>query len=244
MFDRKQFDQEKEKNIKILHSANEVHAQALKFIEISDKYNYAYNWTWMGLPIIQMPEDIILMQEIIWDIKPDIVIETGIAWGGSVVLYASILELIGKGKVIAVDRVLPSHNIEAIKKFHFGNRIELIEGSSIDTSVVEKIKNQINPNDKIMVVLDSNHTDQHVYDELQIYAPLVSKDSYLVVSATIIEEIPEQHHRPRPWGHGNNPRTALDKFLQNNSDKFTRENIYNHKAINSFTRNGYVRCIK
>jgi len=244
MFDRKQFDCEKEKNIKCLYLSEEVNAQALKFIEKSDKYNYAYNWTWMGLPIIQMPEDIILMQEIIWDTKPDVIIETGIAWGGSVVLYASILELLGKGKVIAVDKVLPPHNIEAIKKYNFANRLELIEGSSIDSSVVQKIKNQINTLDKVMVILDSNHTDIHVHDELKIYAPLVSKDSYLVVSDTIIEEIPEQSHRPRPWGHGNNPKTALDKFLQNNGDRFTRENSYNYKAINSFTRNGYIQCVK
>lgn len=243
MFDRKKFDQEKERYIKKLSSSKEVNACALKFIEEADKHNYAYNWTWMGLPIIQMPEDIILIQEIIWDVKPDVIVETGIAWGGSVVLYASILELIGRGKVIAVDKVLPPHNAKAIKNCNFSNRLDLIEGSSTDTAISEKVKGKIKPTDKVMVILDSNHTDQHVYNELEIYAPLVSEGSYLVVSDTIVEEIPEQTHRPRPWGHGNNPRTAIDRFLKNN-DQFTRDNTYNYKAINSFTRNGYMKCVK
>lgn len=247
MFDRNKFEIEKSKNIKELYASKKINACALHFVEESDKHNYAYNWTWMNLPIIQMPEDIVIMQEIIWDTKPDVIIETGIAWGGSVVLYASILELIGNGKVIAVDKVLPNQNIKAIKNYRFSDRIQLIEGSSTDELIARDIKNQINPNDTVMVILDSNHTEEHVYEELQIYAPLVSNGHYLVVSDTIIEEIPEQAHRPRAWGYGNNPRTALDKFLLQNNESFTRNNIYNQKAMSSFTRGGYVKredCVK
>src|SRR5450432_4708936 len=135
MFDRTQFDLEKQQNIRKAFQDPELHQQALQFITKSDQHNYAYNWTWMGLPIIQMPEDIVLIQEIIWDVQPDVVIETGIAWGGSVVLYASMLELIGKGQVVAIDKVLPAHNIDQIMKYKFSNRIKLFEGSSVDSTI-------------------------------------------------------------------------------------------------------------
>ena len=240
MFDRDQFNKEKQSNIEKAFQDKELHDTALKFITKSDQYNYAYNWTWLGLPIIQMPEDIIIIQEIIWDCKPDVVIETGIAWGGSVVLYASILEMLGNGKVIAVDTVLPQKNIDQIMKYPFSKRIDLVEGSSTDRSVVEQVKSKIKPGDTVMVILDSNHTHDHVFNELLEYSELVTKGNYLVVSDTIVQEIPKQLHRPRSWGHGNNPRTAVDAFLQENIERFSQNNQYNKKAINSFTRNGYL----
>jgi cephalosporin hydroxylase len=203
---------------------------------------YSYNFSWLNRPIIQYPQDIVAMQEIIWETKPDVIIETGIAWGGSVVLYASILELIGKGQVLAIDKVLPQHNIDAIMKYNFSNRIKLFEGSSTDESIVNAIRNIIKPTDKVMVLLDSNHTHAHVYDELKIWESFVTSGQYLVISDTIVEEIPEQTHRSRPWGHGDNPMTALNQFLSENN-KFTRDNDYSHKAICSFTRNGYLKCI-
>ncbi len=242
MFDRNQFNEEKKENIKKAYDNPELHKSALDFITKSDQHNYAYNWTWLDMPIIQMPEDIMLVQEIIWETKPDIIIETGIAWGGSVVLYASILELIGKGQVLAIDKVLPQHNIDAIMKYNFSSRIKLFEGSSIDESIVNAIRDIIKPTDKVMVLLDSNHTHAHVYEELKIWESFVTSGQYLVISDTIVEEIPEQTHRSRSWGHGDNPMTALNQFLSENN-KFTRENDYNHKAICSFTRNGYLKRI-
>ncbi|HBS52312.1 MAG TPA: cephalosporin hydroxylase [Coxiellaceae bacterium] len=242
MFDRKKFDSEKEQNIRKAHADIELNKAALNFITVSDRFGYAYNWTWLDLPIIQMPEDIILVQEIIWKTKPDIIIETGIAWGGSVVLYASILELIGKGQVLAIDKVLPQNNIDEIMKYNFSNRIKLFEGSSTDKNIVESISSYIKATDKIMILLDSNHSHEHVYNELKIWSPFVTLGNYLVVSDTVVEEIPEQIHRSRPWGHGNNPMTALNQFLLENK-KFTRDNEYNYKANNSYTRNGYVKCL-
>lgn len=242
MFDRKKFDLEKRENIKKAYADNNLHQSALDFVVQSDRHNYAYNWTWLDLPIIQMPEDIVLVQEIIWDIKPDIIIETGIAWGGSVVLSASILELIGNGQVFAIDKVLPESNINAIMKYNFSKRIHLYEGSSTDPKIVNEITKQVKTQDKVLILLDSNHTHEHVYEELIAWAPLVRSGGYIVVSDTVIEEIPPQTHRPRPWGKGNNPMTALNKFLSEN-ENFTRENTYNHKAINSYTRKGYVKCI-
>ena len=241
MFDRTQFDLEKKQNISKAFQDPELHQQALQFITKSDQHKYAYNWTWMGLPIIQMPEDIVLIQEIIWDVQPDIIIETGIAWGGSVVLYASMLQLIGKGQVIAIDKVLPQHNIDQIMKYPFSKRINLFEGSSVDTTIVETVQKLVKPSDRVVVILDSNHTHEHVYNELNTWSKLVRSGSYLVVSDTIVEEIPKQN-RSRPWGHGNNPMTAANLFLSENP-LFTRENEYNSKAINSFTRNGYLKCL-
>jgi cephalosporin hydroxylase len=242
MFDRNQFNNQKQKNINAAFEDKELQDLAVKFITKSDQHNYAYNWTWLGLPVIQMPEDIVLIQEIIADVKPDIILETGIAWGGSIVLYASILELLGKGKAIGIDVVLPQKNIDQIMNYSFSKRIHLIEGSSTDQSVLAQVQDLITPSDKVMVILDSNHTHEHVFNELQLYKKFVSKDSYLVVSDTIVEEIPVQLHRPRPWGHGNNPRTAVDLFLKEENN-FSRDNDYNRKAINSFTRNGYLKRV-
>lgn len=242
-FDREQFNRDKNIRIRENHENKALHEAALNFVTVSDKANYAYNWTWLDLPIIQMPEDIVLAQEIIWDTKPDIVIETGIAWGGSVVLYASILELIGKGEVHAVDLVLPEHNIEAIEKYNFSERIHLYEGSSTDPAIIDKIASHIKPTDKVMVLLDSNHTHEHVYNELKVWSSFVTPGNYLIVSDTIVEELPKQTHRPRPWGIGNNPMTALNKFLEGNPEEFTRENLYNKKALSSYTRNGYIKRI-
>ena len=243
MFDRKKFDEDKYSRIPKSHESKELNNAALDFVIASDRENYAYNWTWLNLPIIQMPEDIVIAQEIIWDIKPDIIIETGIAWGGSVALNASILELIGKGSVHAIDAVLPEHNISAIKDYKFSNRIHLYSGSSTDEGIVNRISSHIKEDDTVMLLLDSNHTHEHVYNELQVFSKFIKPGGYIVVSDTIIEEIPEQIHRPRPWGKGDNPRTALDKFLLEN-ERFSRDNEYNHKALNSYTRNGYVKCIE
>lgn len=242
MFDRKKFNQEKEVRIPEAYKKKELHDAALNFVTISDRLNYAYNWTWLDLPIIQMPEDIILAQEIIWETKPDIIIETGIAWGGSVALYASILELIGKGEVFAIDMVLPQHNIDAIKKYNFADRINLFQGSSTDPKIVDEISQHIKPEDKVMVLLDSNHTHEHVYNELKAWSKFVTPGNYLVVSDTIVEELPEQKHRPRAWGIGDNPMTAANSFLDENK-RFTRDNLYNQKALSSYTRNGYLKCL-
>ena len=242
MFNREEFELQKKENIQKAFQDKELHQDAIRFITTSDRHNYAYNWTWLGLPIIQMPEDIVLIQEIIWDTQPDVIIETGIAWGGSIVLYASLTELIGKGQVIAIDKVLPQKNIDQIMKYNFSNRINLFEGSSIDPEIIEKVTALIKPTDKVMVILDSNHTHEHVYKELHTWSKLVTSGNYLVASDTIVEEIPEQKHRPRPWGHGNNPMTAVNMFLSEQS-RFSRDNNYNCKAINSFTRNGYLKCL-
>jgi cephalosporin hydroxylase len=239
MFDRQSFESEKTASIAGAKADVELVRKGLDFVAHSDKHKYGYNWTWMDLPIIQMPEDIVLTQEMLWEIQPDYVIELGIAWGGSLAMYAAFMELAGKGQVIGIDITIPKHNYEAIMACPVSSRITLIEGSSIDQNIFEKIAAQIPAGSKVMMVLDSNHTHEHVYQELNLWSPLVTSGNYIIVSDTIVEHIPTQDHRPRPWGPGNNPGTAAQKFLIENS-RFTSSNKYSDRAIASFNPAGYL----
>lgn len=242
MFDRKIFEQEKTESIAGAKSDTELIRKGLDFVTHSDKHKYGYNWTWMDLPIIQMPEDIVLTQELLWELKPDFVIELGIAWGGSLAMYAGFMELAGKGKVIGIDITIPEHNAAAIMSCPVASRISLLEGSSIDEEIFKKVALDIPDGSRVMMVLDSNHTHAHVYQELKLWSPLVQDGSYIIVSDTIVEYIPSQDHRPRPWGPGNNPGTAAEKFLSENS-RFTSSNKYSDRAIAGFNPAGYLQAI-
>jgi cephalosporin hydroxylase len=243
MFDRAAFEKDRIHN-RAGQSANQnLQKQALEAFEAADRANYPYQFNWMGMPIIQAPEDIVMVQEILWENKPDIIIETGIAWGGSVVFYAAMCALMGRGRVFAIDKVLPQKNRDAIGAYPFSDRITLFEGSSLDHDIFEAIRAQIKPSDNVMVLLDSNHTHEHVYEELKMWAPLVSKGQYCVVSDTIVEDIAPQAHRPRPWGPGNNPKTAVQAYLQE-TDRFSLHNPYHEKALFSCTKDGYLLCVQ
>jgi cephalosporin hydroxylase len=243
MFDLTNFESQKRQQIIEMASDKVLYGQALELIIDSDKHGYAYWQTWLGMPIIQMPEDIITTQEIFWADRPDVVIETGIAWGGSIVLHASLMELAGNGKVVAVDRTLPTHVRAAIMKFPFSSRIHLIEGDSIDTNVIEEVKSKIGPSDKVAIFLDSDHTHDHVLAELSAYGELVTKGQHLTVYATRIEEMPCSIHRPRPWGLGNNPMTALKFYLAEN-DRFVIDEGFARKTLISFAPKGRLICVK
>ena len=242
MFDRNSFEHEKTQSIAGARSDAELIQKGLDFVSHSDRHKYGYNWTWMDLPIIQMPEDIVLTQELLWELKPDFVIELGIAWGGSLAMYAGFMELAGKGKVIGIDITIPEHNALAIMSCPVAARISLIEGSSIDEEIFNKVVQEIPEGSRVMLVLDSNHTHDHVYSELQLWSQLVRDGSYIIVSDTIVEHIPSQDHRPRPWGPGNNPGTAAQKFLLENS-RFTSSNKYSDRAIASFNPAGYLKAL-
>ena len=205
---------------------------------------YSYNFIWLGRPIIQYPQDMIAMQEIIWQVKPDLIIETGIAHGGSLIFYASLLELIGNnGKVLGIDIDIREHNKEEVEKHPLFKRIILIEGSSIDPKVIEKVKKQASKARKAVVVLDSNHTHEHVLKEMQLYSTFVKIGSYLVVFDTIIEDLPEKLFSDRPWGKGNNPRTAVNEFMKTNHDFEVDKNIED-KILISVAPNGYLKRIR
>ena len=169
---------------------------ANKFLEESMKKMYVYNFAWLGIPIIQFPQEMVAIQELIWKVKPDLIIETGIAHGGSIILSASILELIGNGEVIGIDIDIREHNRVQIEKHPMAKRIKMVQGSSIDKNTIEQVQKMAEGKKNIMVILDSNHTHEHVLAELQAYAPLVSKDSYCIVLDTFVEDMPEQRQQP------------------------------------------------
>ncbi len=208
------------------------------------KYKYTYNFTWLGRPIIQLPQDIITMQEIIWRVNPDLIIETGIAHGGGLVFYASMLELIcGEGQVVGIDIEIREHNRRAIEQHPMFKRITMVEGSSTDEEVVRRVFELAKGKKRILVALDSNHTHEHVLKELQLYSTLVKKGSYIVVFDTAIEDLPKGFFRDRPWGKGNNPKTAVWEFLKTN-DRFIIDKEIENKLLITVAPDGYLRCIK
>ncbi len=184
------------------------------------KANYVYNFTWLGVPIIQIPQDLQAFQEVIWNIKPDLIIETGIAWGGTLVFSASMLALlevcgaIERGHVIGIDIDIRPHNRKSIAEHPLANRITTIEGSSVDKRIIHQVAELASRYRRVMVCLDSDHTHDHVLAELEAYAPLVSRGSYCIVGDTVIEDAPESMVAMRPWGKGNSPKSALREYLR------------------------------
>jgi len=212
---------------------------ARDFYNESARHKYTYHYSWMGRPIIQLPQDMLAMQELIWRIKPDLVIECGIAHGGSIIYYASLLELQGHGEVLGIDRDIRAHNREAIEAHPMSKRIRMIEGSSVDLRTVEQVR-EIAAGKKVIVVLDSNHTHDHVLEELRLYSPLVSVDSYCVVMDTIVEDMPADAFPDRPWGPGDNPKTAVWEFLKDN-DSFEIDYEMQNKLLITVAPDGYLR---
>jgi cephalosporin hydroxylase len=237
------FEEQKSTNIMALGNDENLKIASREWIQNSGYHNYAYNFSWLGRPIIQLPQDIVAMQELIWEIKPDLIIETGIAHGGSLIFYASILELIGKGEILGIDIDIRQHNRIEIEKHTMFKRITMLEGSSITQEMKEKIYEFAKGKAKIMVVLDSNHTHNHVKEELKLYSPLVSIDSYLVVFDTIVEDLSEELFNDRPWGKGNNPKTAVWEFLKNN-DNFEIDKSIENKLLITVAPDGYLKRVK
>ena len=205
-----------------------------KWLLQSLKHQYSYHFRWLGIPIIQYPQDIIATQEIIWNVKPDLIIETGIARGGSLIFSASILQMIGKGSVLGIDIDIRKHNKIAIKKHPLSKRITMIEGSSIDEKVVNKVKTIAKTKKRVMVFLDSNHTYEHVLKELELYSSLVKKGSYIIVFDTIIDDIPNnwwgKHISTRPWNKKNNPKSAVKDFILKNN-RFKIDHTIDNKIL-------------
>ncbi len=232
---------------------------AQKFMIESVKNKYSYNFSWLSRPIIQYPQDIINIQELIWDLKPDCIIETGIAHGGSVIFNASLLCLLelenSKNennifdyanplrKVYAVDIDIREHNLNEINNHFLKNRIELFEGSSIDKKIFNKIKKSVRGFKKILVILDSNHSHDHVLNELKLYSDLVSKDSFCIVMDTIIDDLPKSLSPDRPWGPNNSPKSAVKEFLKTNK-LFQIETKFEEKALITVAPSGFLKRIK
>ncbi len=238
------FKQERQTEISRMAQDADLSDLALKWICDTARYKYTYNFEWMGRPIIQFPQDMIAMQEIIWRIKPQLIIETGIAHGGSLVFYASMLELLGNnGIVLGIDIDIRAHNKVEIENHPMFKRIKMIEGSAVDKDVVEQVHAFANDKSPVVVILDSLHTHAHVLSELNAYSPLVTKGSYLVVFDTVVEDMPENFFQDRPWGKGNNPKTAVWEFLKFN-DRFEVDKQVEGKLLITVAPDGYLKCIK
>lgn len=213
------------------------------FVE-SCKHRYSYHFTWLGRPIIQYPQDIVAIQEIIWGTRPDLIIETGVAHGGSLIFHASMLELLGEnGFVIGIDIDIRKHNRIAIEAHPLFKRIRLIEGSSVDAAVIDQVRHLAQGRKRIMVLLDSNHTRDHVLQELKLYAPLVSAGNYLIVLDTVIEDLPKSLFPERPWGKNDNPKTAVHEFL-GQTDRFVIDKKIENKLLLTVAPDGYLKCVK
>jgi cephalosporin hydroxylase len=238
------FIEERKQRIERNGNNEALQKAASAFNVASNSAQYSYNFSWMGRPIIQYPQDMIAMQEIIWQLKPDLIIETGIAHGGSLVYYASLLELIGKGEILGIDIDIREHNRLEIEKHPMFRRIKMLQGSSIDEKLVDQVKEIAKDKQTVLVSLDSNHTHEHVLRELELYAPFVTPGSYIVVFDTIVEDLPQGYFKEqRPWGIGNNPKTAVWEFLKKN-EQFAIDTAIDNKLLISVAPEGYLKRIK
>ena len=240
-----EFKKERTASQREMHEDAELKQKSLDWMLHADKYKYTYNFTWMGRPVIKYPQDIVIMQELIWDVRPDLIIETGIAHGGSIIFSSSMMELLGNGgKVIAVDIEIRKHNRDAIEKHPMMKNITMLEGSSVDEKIVQQIADYAKKFKKVMVVLDSNHSHDHVFRELEMYTPLVSMDSYILLPDTFVEFFPKGYVTNRPWDVGNNPYTAMEAFLKT-TDQFVKdEAITNKLLITEAFGGGYLKRVK
>lgn len=238
-----EFKKEAEGNIKKLGRNKKLKTLGLKFTIESLKNRYSYNFRWLGRPIIQHPQDMVAMQELIWNIKPDLIIETGIAHGGGLIFYASILEMIGKGMVLGIDIDIRKHNRKEIEKHKMFKRIKILEGSSVDSKIISEVQKIAKNKKRILIFLDSSHAHLHVLKELELYTPLISRGSYIVVFDTIVEFMPKGTIKNRPWDKGNNPFTAVKEFLKENNNFVIDKDIEN-KLLITAAPGGFLKRIK
>ncbi|MDP3480381.1 MAG: cephalosporin hydroxylase family protein [Desulfoprunum sp.] len=254
-----QFEQEVQENISRIGEDRALQDLSLKWIHDAAQYKYSYNFRYMGRPIIQIPQDMIAMQEIIWQVRPDLIIETGIAHGGSLIMSASMLTMLdycdavnsgsvldpmsGKRRVLGLDIDIRSHNREAIENHPLAHKIEMIQGSSIASEVIEEVCKRAENHDCILVCLDANHTHNHVLAELEAYTPLVSVGSYCCVFDTLIEDMPAEMFPDRPWGPGDNPKTAVHEFLKTHTE-FEIDKSIQHKLLLTVAPDGFLHRMR
>lgn len=253
------FKKEVIENIKNLGNDRDLQSLSNIWMREVGRYNWSYNFRWLGRPAIQLPNDTWAMQELIWLIKPDLIIETGIAHGGSLIYNASMLALLDicdaidkKEKidpsesnrlVLGIDIDIREHNRKEIESHPMFSRIQMIEGSSTDQNVVDRVKSIASNYKTIMLCLDSNHTHDHVLKELECYAPLVTSGSYCVVLDTIIDDLPEDLFSDRPWAPGNNPKTAVREYLSKHPE-FQIDTDIQHKLLITVAPDGYLKKVK
>lgn len=244
----KNFENERHQRIQQLGHDKDFQKSSRDWLEMSMRNSYVYNFSWLGRPIIQNPIDIVAMQELIWSIQPDFIIETGIAHGGSLIFSASMLELNAAcggtqdAEVLGVDIDIREHNKTAIESHPMFKRISMIQGSSIDPEIIAQVKAKAEGKQRILVCLDSNHTHEHVLAELEAYAPLTSVGSYCVVFDTFVEDVPSDVFPDRPWGPGDNPKTAVWEYLKSHPE-FEIDKQIDHKLLISVAPDGYLKRV-
>lgn len=249
--DSKNFEEECRQQIASQGADQELQDLTQQWISRAAHHNYSYHFQWLGRPVIQHPQDIVAIQQLIWEIQPELIIETGVARGGSLILSASILELVALcggpqgAKVVGVDIDIREHNRLAIEEHPMFKRIHLIEGSSVDIDTYEKVRAHIVENQRVLVFLDSNHTHDHVLDELNLYAPLTSIGSYCVVFDTIVEDMIGVDYSNRPWAKGNNPKTAVHAYLDKkktiDESHFEIDKSWDDRLLITVAPNGFLR---
>lgn len=250
------FNSSVQANIHGLKADHRLRRDSIDWLHRTLAHRYSYNYAWLGRPIIQYPQDMVAIQELIWEIKPDLVIETGIAHGGSLILSASMLALLDycdaveseqpldpkapRRRVLGIDIDIRAHNREAIEAHPMAHRIDMLQGSSIAPDIVAEARRRAQGHERVLVILDSNHTHAHVLAELEAYAFLASPGSYCVVFDTVIEDMPAGMYPDRPWDVGDNPKTAVREFLSRNEDFVVDEDI-EAKLLITVAPGGYLR---
>jgi cephalosporin hydroxylase len=238
------FEKRNEQMIAEMARDPDLRQDTQRWFERASKYEYSYHFTWLGRPIIQFPQDVIALQEIVWAVRPSLIVETGVARGGSLIFYASLLHLLGgEGRVVGIDVDIRAENRAEIEKHPLAHRIILIQGSSVAPATVAQVVDLAQSRRPVLVVLDSLHTHEHVRRELELYSPLVSAGSYLVVLDTIVEHMPPEFSANRPWGPGDNPQTAVRAFLQT-TDRFVVDQVIEDKLQITVGPGGYLRCVR
>lgn len=244
MTDNERFDRECEENARRMAADGRLREQTLEWIVAASRHKYTYNFRWLGLPVIQFPQDMFALQELAWRVRPEAIVETGVARGGSLVFHASVLQLLGgDGVVVGIDVDIRPHNREAIAAHPLASRIRLVEGSSTDEATLVEVRRHLGGRTRVLVVLDSNHTHEHVSKELRAYAPLVAVGSYLVVMDTIVDDMPKSCFPDRPWGPGDNPKTATRAFLREHPE-FEIDREIESKLLLTVAPEGFLRRVR
>ncbi|MHB1273869.1 MAG: cephalosporin hydroxylase family protein [Rhodanobacter sp.] len=265
-----QFERERRASIDGLGQDRLLKDRAFQWFQHSLQYKYSYNFSSLGRPIIQYPQDMVAMQELVWQVRPDLIIETGIAHGGSLILNASMLALFDyceavesgqmldpkatRRRVLGIDIDIRAHNRAAIEAHPMSHRIDMIQGSSIAPEVIAQVHRIAQAHQRILVILDSNHTHDHVLAELEAYAPLTSPSSYCIVFDTVVEDLPDAMFPDRPWGKGNNPKTAVWEYLRRLQEEtriaadgaplaFEIDNAMESKLLITVAPDGYLRRV-
>jgi cephalosporin hydroxylase len=244
LYTREEFENLRIESAEEMASDTNLRRDALKVLVQADRYRWIHQTNWLGEPILNLPQDMFALQEIIFNTRPRFIIELGVAWGGSLLFYSTLMGVLGGERIIGVDTYIPDDLRGRLSAYgELSERLTLINGSSIEQHTLRQVQSIIGDCHEVMIVLDSYHTHDHVLKELRLYSSLIGKGFYLICGDTILEDIPEQKHRSRPWGPGDNPKTALGEFLKEN-DRFEIDRKFDNKLLFTCNPGGYLVCTK